>query len=62
MEYWKLKNLIKEYMMYNRGIASFICQGGEPLLAGLDFFNEVMSFEEKYAPPNTFISNAIQTN
>lgn len=62
MEYWKLKKLIKEYMMYNRGIASFIWQGGEPLLAGLDFFNEVISFEVEFAPPNTFISNAIQTN
>lgn len=62
MEYWKLKKLIKEYMTYNIGTASFIWQGGEPLLAGLDFFNEVISIEAKYAQPNTFISNAIQTN
>lgn len=62
MEYWKLRKLITEYMTFNKGTASFIWQGGEPLLAGLDFFNEVISIETECAPPNAYISNAIQTN
>lgn len=54
--------LISEYMKKTNGTASFIWQGGEPLLAGLDFFNEVVYLQSKYAQPNTIISNSIQTN
>lgn len=62
IEIVKLKKLMTDYMNKTRGIASFIWQGGEPLLAGLRFFEEVISLEAQFAPPNTSISNAIQTN
>ena len=57
-----LEKFIREYMELSNGQASFAWQGGEPLLAGLDFFKEVVSLQAKYAPSNTNISNAIQTN
>ncbi|MEQ6377897.1 anaerobic sulfatase maturase [Bacillaceae bacterium S4-13-56] len=57
-----LEKFIKEYMASSKGVASFAWQGGEPLLAGLDFLKKVVSLQAKYAPKNTIISNAIQTN
>ncbi len=57
-----LAKFIKEYMELTNGVASFAWQGGEPLLAGLDFFEDVVRLEAEYAPPNTVISNALQTN
>lgn len=57
-----LDKFMKEYMQVTNGNAAFAWQGGEPLLAGLDFFKTVISVEAKYARPNTSISNALQTN
>jgi uncharacterized protein len=57
-----LEKFIKEYMSLSNGVASFAWQGGEPLLAGLDFFKEVVFLQAKYAPKNTIISNSLQTN
>ncbi|MFZ7946351.1 anaerobic sulfatase maturase [Neobacillus sp. 19] len=57
-----LEKFIKEYMEINNGAAGFVWQGGEPLLAGLDFFEEVVFLQRKYAPPYAHISNSIQTN
>jgi len=37
-------------------------QGGEPTLAGLDFFRRVVELETRYARPGTAINNMIQTN
>ena len=62
------KKFLREYMAYcggtplNPGVAAFAWQGGEPLLAGLKFFEEVVSDQAQYAHPHTIISNAIQTN
>ncbi|MEK3854902.1 anaerobic sulfatase maturase [Cytobacillus sp. FSL H8-0458] len=57
-----LEKFIKEYMSLTNGVASFAWQGGEPLLAGLDFFKQVVLLQAKYAPKNTIISNSLQTN
>lgn len=57
-----LDKFIKEYMEMKRGVVPFAWQGGEPLLAGLDFFKKVVFYQAKHAPPNTTISNSIQTN
>lgn len=57
-----LEKFIREYMAIKKGIVPFAWQGGEPLLAGLDFFERVVQLQVKYAPKNTVISNAIQTN
>lgn len=57
-----LEKFIKEYMANSHGAASFSWQGGEPLLAGLEFFERVVSLQASLAPPRTMISNALQTN
>lgn len=62
MDFRLMKKLLREYMPLSNGRASFIWQGGEPLLAGLDFFQEMVNLQAHYAPPNTAISNVIQTN
>lgn len=57
-----LDKFIKDYMQYSQGSATFAWQGGEPLLAGFDFFEEVVSRQALHAPPHTVISNSLQTN
>jgi len=57
-----LRKVIQEMMQGSRGSTSFAWQGGEPLLAGLDFFQKVVQYQQEYAPRNTVISNALQTN
>jgi uncharacterized protein len=37
-------------------------QGGEPLLAGLDFFHTAVRMQRKYARPGQKVTNALQTN
>lgn len=41
---------------------SFAFQGGEPMLAGLDFFREFIQLERRYARPGTVCEHSIQTN
>lgn len=57
-----LENLIKKAFSYADGAASFIFQGGEPTLAGLDFFHAVVAYQKKYNTKKVRINNAIQTN
>ncbi|MFM9278091.1 anaerobic sulfatase maturase [Paenibacillus jiagnxiensis] len=57
-----LETVIRQMMEAGAGGVSFVWQGGEPLLAGLSFFEQVVSFQARYALPNTVISNAVQTN
>ncbi|MDO3409333.1 anaerobic sulfatase maturase [Saccharibacillus sp. CPCC 101409] len=57
-----LERFVRQYMDYGRGPAVFMWQGGEPLLAGRDFFEEVVRLQAQYAPPHTTISNSLQTN
>jgi len=40
----------------------FAWQGGEPTLAGIDFFREALALQERYRPAGTMIVNALQTN
>lgn len=57
-----LETFIEAYMRASQGTASFAWQGGEPLLAGLPFFEKVVELQARYAPRGTMISNALQTN
>ena len=41
---------------------SFVWHGGEPTLAGLDFYRRALELEKKYAPTGWRIFNNLQTN
>lgn len=58
----RMEEVIRSGMEYAEHICSFAFQGGEPTLAGLDFYQNVVSLEKKYARPGVRIQNAIQTN
>lgn len=57
-----LHRFMEDYLGYVDGVGSFGWQGGEPLLAGIEFFRQVVELEGRCARPNTILSNAIQTN
>ena len=57
-----LENLIKKAFEYASGSATFAFQGGEPTLAGLDFYRKLLELEKKYNVKNIPVQNAIQTN
>ena len=40
----------------------FSWQGGEPTLAGVDFFRRVVAFEQKHGVPGQEVANSFQTN
>ena len=57
-----METVIASAMEYAEGSCSFAFQGGEPTLAGLDFYQRVVELEERYRRPGVEIHNAIQTN
>ena len=56
------EKFFKDYFEYFSGQGIFIWQGGEPMLAGLDFFENILNLEVKYAKKNTVLDNRLQTN
>ena len=57
-----MEKVIAAGMEYADGFCSFAFQGGEPTLAGLDFYRKVLELEHKYQKNGTQIRNSIQTN
>ncbi|MCL2339555.1 MAG: radical SAM protein, partial [Actinomycetia bacterium] len=58
-----LENLIRQYLAANPGPAvNFVWHGGEPSLAGLDFFRRVVQLQQKYLPTGWSCWNNLQTN
>ena len=57
-----LSSFIKQYIEAMPQYCSFHWQGGEPLLAGKDFFKKVVSLQNTHRLPNQIITNALQTN
>lgn len=62
MEYETLENVVKKTLDYADEICTFVYQGGEPTLRGLDFFEKSIELEKKYNKKNVSISHALQTN
>ncbi|ENA2717441.1 SPASM domain-containing protein [Shigella sonnei] len=56
-----LKEFIKQYIAASGNQVYFTWQGGEPTLAGLDFFRKVIHYQQRYAGQKR-IFNALQTN
>lgn len=57
-----LETVVRRAIHYAEGSLSIAFQGGEPTLAGLDFFKALVEFEHKYNARNLQISNSLQTN
>ena len=57
-----LEKFISEYLALFDGDLSFIWHGGEPLLAGIPFFERVVALQRTYAKSGQQIANHIQTN
>ena len=57
-----LEKLVREALAYAEGSCAFMFQGGEPTLAGLDFFKKAVELQEKFNSRHVTISNSIQTN
>lgn len=59
--------LLKKYILQHiecstEDLICFSWHGGEPTLAGLDFYKNVIEIQKKYSPLNKKIINGIQTN
>ena len=58
-----LEELIRNYITARNGKAvSFVWHGGEPTLAGLDFFRRAVNLQKQYLPEGTALWNNLQTN
>ncbi len=57
-----LEKTIKSAFDYAEGSCTFVFQGGEPTLVGLDFFETAVALEKKYQKPGVTVSNCLQTN
>jgi len=57
-----LERLVDGYLFYSYPEASFVFQGGEPTLAGLGFFQKLVSLQTELGRNGQSISNSIQTN
>lgn len=57
-----IESFIRQYLEIFDGQVVFVWHGGEPMLAGLDFFRDVIEIENAYKNETHIITNAIQTN
>ena len=57
-----LKNVIRKTILRAEGMISYVFQGGEPTLRGLDFYKKVIEYEHQYNRHHIQVNNALQTN
>ncbi len=57
-----LENLVEKALHYADQVCTFAFQGGEPTLAGLDFYRLLLELQEKYNSKKVQIFNTLQTN
>jgi len=60
-------DILERYIKQHTGaskeeIISYSWHGGEPLLAGIEFFRKAVAMQKKYKPSGSAIINGIQTN
>lgn len=59
--------ILEEYILQHieastESVINFSWHGGEPLMAGIDFFRKVLKFQSSHKPEGKTIVNGIQTN
>lgn len=57
-----LENVIKKTLWETGSECTIAFQGGEPTLAGLDFFKKAVAFQKMYNSRGVRVHNALQTN
>lgn len=57
-----LERLVDTYLFYSYPNSVFAFQGGEPTLAGLEFYRKLVEFQKAYGRDGQNVSNALQTN
>ncbi|MEI6850269.1 MAG: radical SAM protein, partial [archaeon] len=57
-----LENIIRHVIENSDLKADFIWHGGEPLLAGLDIFQQIPLIQQKYNSRKILVNNNVQTN
>lgn len=57
-----LERLVDSYLAYSFPDSVFTFQGGEPTLAGLRYFEQVVTLQQRYGRSGQSIGNALQTN
>ena len=57
-----LRVLIREGMRLMPGTATFGWQGGEPTLAGIEFFRRVVHYQQEFGRSGQYVCNGVQTN
>ena len=57
-----MEEVVAGAMEFAEHSCSFLFQGGEPTLAGLDFYRQVVELVKKHEKPGVKVSYAIQTN
>ncbi len=57
-----LERLVDTYLFYSYPNSTFAFQGGEPTLAGLDFFTKLVELQQRFGRDGQNVSNALQTN
>lgn len=57
-----LKNVIRKTMLAAEGAVSYVYQGGEPTLRGLDFFEKAVAYQKQYNKNGLIVQNSLQTN
>jgi uncharacterized protein len=56
-----LKKMVQQVMTDGESQISFVWQGGEPTLMGIDFFKKAVDFQQKFGE-NQVVGNGLQTN
>ncbi len=57
-----LESFVRQYIQAQNGpVVTFVWQGGEPTLLGVEFFQNVIALQKRYAGGKT-VENAFQTN
>ncbi len=57
-----LEWVVRRAFEYAEGYCGFAFQGGEPTLAGLDFFEKLIELQEEFRPRGVEVKNFLQTN
>lgn len=57
-----LAKLIRQYLSYSQPVHTFVWQGGEPMLMGVNFFRKITDLQKKFSRAGARIANGIQTN